>query len=556
MSHWPWNVLGIARTGDKSAIRRAYAEKLKAMDIDKDIQGFANLRHARDDALREADYAEREDSGPLLADDDDWRDDDVTSLTAPADDLADVDDGEPFDEFSIGWEDIHGDFARDGGNPFGYGTGDYVDADTTVQAGRDDGPDRKLAQLLYPDGDYSDRAFTLTEAAEAQAALTQLLEDAHSGDLGQEQAVDHWLGELLAETWPRSAPLLERASTSFDWLAQSGEIGERPALQFLNPRLRGMRFTEKVEQPDHPLNKAWVELQRPGARSFVDRFKVKREDVMTLLGGIRQRYPEVESYLDADRIASWEKPAPEWVGWLVQRMFLLFIVVQALRFCADGIPERGVDEMPQVTIASPDRGILLEEYVDELLGEAASVAELREVEPALADRVSSLRQIAAREDDENAIREGAYVVRFLAYRAIETAEFDDLIRIHELRRRSASFIRSLEGDQACSKFLKEARLPDGFDFHEELRAEERKLAWSLVGKGLMDPGREPGGPETAPVPGWFTDAVIDRAGSTADQVSAVYAGEETPRDCSIRIAMLDVMLEQPGRVPTELLRLR
>ncbi len=49
--HGPWRVLEIDPTEDRSAIQRAYAEKLKGLDPDSDIAGFTALRNARDHAL-------------------------------------------------------------------------------------------------------------------------------------------------------------------------------------------------------------------------------------------------------------------------------------------------------------------------------------------------------------------------------------------------------------------------------------------------------------------------------------------------------------------------
>lgn len=46
-----WKVLGIARTPEVAAIRRAYADRLRAMDVDRDVDGYARLREARDAAL-------------------------------------------------------------------------------------------------------------------------------------------------------------------------------------------------------------------------------------------------------------------------------------------------------------------------------------------------------------------------------------------------------------------------------------------------------------------------------------------------------------------------
>ena len=48
-----WGRLGIAATADQGAIRRAYADALRAMDVDADVAGFAALRQAREPAADE-----------------------------------------------------------------------------------------------------------------------------------------------------------------------------------------------------------------------------------------------------------------------------------------------------------------------------------------------------------------------------------------------------------------------------------------------------------------------------------------------------------------------
>ena len=52
-----WAELGIARTGDAAAIRRAYAAQIKAVRPDVDPQGFARLRTAYERALANAESA-------------------------------------------------------------------------------------------------------------------------------------------------------------------------------------------------------------------------------------------------------------------------------------------------------------------------------------------------------------------------------------------------------------------------------------------------------------------------------------------------------------------
>jgi hypothetical protein len=49
-----WDALGIAATTDRAVIRRAYAERLKAMGPDRDAAAFQRLRTAYETALRDA----------------------------------------------------------------------------------------------------------------------------------------------------------------------------------------------------------------------------------------------------------------------------------------------------------------------------------------------------------------------------------------------------------------------------------------------------------------------------------------------------------------------
>jgi len=52
----PWHHLGIAPTADESAIRRAYAKRLRQVRPDVDPAAFQRLVEARDYALRWAQY--------------------------------------------------------------------------------------------------------------------------------------------------------------------------------------------------------------------------------------------------------------------------------------------------------------------------------------------------------------------------------------------------------------------------------------------------------------------------------------------------------------------
>jgi hypothetical protein len=528
---WPWDVLGIERTGEKAAIRRAYAERLKAMDLDADVGGYADLRHARDEGLRQATQGGHADE-PILADELDDAQPDLPDYDGDGDD--------PDDDFAIAWNDIH----PGPGGDFGYGTGEFADPDTTIADDAALGHDRVLAGLLYPGGEYSDAAFTHEEYATAQAALDALLAEAHGGDLGREQAIDHWLGELLAETWPRSAPLVEQASTAFDWLALSGQIGERPAHQFLNPRLRGMRFAEKVEQLDHPLHKAWSELKKPGRKGLLDPLRVKRAEIETLLGGIRTRYPEVESYLDAERVASWESPAPNWFTWALQRVFIFFVVFQALAFCSGFVSGGELSEAEK------------DQIVAEVFGPQANMLALLRQQSGLYSEFDAAFEQASQVDrpvDE--ITRGLVVtMRARSLMAQQSAWPEDVLRILEVK---AEYLKaaSVDGTKGCLSVLETAALPENAVMTEAQRKLERALAWRLAQGGLLSLPSRPFRDQQLPLPPWVGPGISERTGLSPERINAVLQGEKTEDFCAVRIALIETLLSRPDDAPEELLRI-
>ena len=368
--------------------------------------------------------------------------------------------------------------------------------------------------------------------------------DALAPDLGREQAVDYWLCEVLAESWPRSAPLLEQSAETFDWLAQSGEIGERPALQFLNPRLRGMRFVAKVEVEGHPLHRAWEELKRPGKRGFFDRFRVGRDDVETLLGGIRTRYPEVESYLDQERVASWEKPAPSWIAWIIQRVFIAIVLIQAVALCGRAFDD---NDLPQAE---------LDQVVAEAFGAGRTMAAVQAADPDLADQIHATIEFDRAQGDALAKVEQAVVVRLreMAAMAMEDAPKDELLAIIAVRRDLFAAM-SEAGSPACAAYLSSARVPEGVRVPEETRTAERALMWRLARARLLDPEWTASDSRSLPLPPWVGPEVTRRTGLSVERINAVLRGEETPDLCAVRIALIDALLSRPDEAPIELLRI-
>jgi hypothetical protein len=527
---FPWNVLGIDATRDRAAIRKAYADTLRGLNVDEDIAGYANLRRARDEALwlaaqgeqadDEGDYGlgslDDEDADLAFDDGDDWYD---APDTSPPEALHDA--------------------------PAAELTEAQAKAQTAWQA---------LLDILYPGGEVSEESVTYDEMEAGLAHLAVLLDHAERADLAEHDALDGALADVFARTWPRSAPFVEPANAALHWLDEAGKLEERPALMFLNQRLKGMRFHDKVQQPDHPLHKAWMELSRPGRARFIDRLKVKRLDVDKLLTGVRTHYPELESHLAPDRVASWEgdtnesgvsETGPKAVRWV----FVAVLIGSALARLGSNLSEPRNDDQ-QATFAEGVEAVGTIEAdiaVADIFGEGVGMAEVRAADPVFADQL------------RDALDGTAYGGRFplaltrrKALEAGEVAEFDALVARAELRRLWLT-VAKRQGDGMCQKVMQ-------FDFADRPlamgdleRARERKLLRKLLEAKVLSHDMQQRATQFA-IPGWVVSAMINRSGLTEDALRAAMQDTASYDRCTAEIALMDVVLQDPARVPEEVLR--
>ena len=549
MSAWPWSVLGIAATRDAGVVRKAYADALRALDLDKEVRAYAELRQARDEALWLASQGDaEEDEGDFgLGSLDDPPSDSGGDLGF---DLASVRFSETGSGVNVdatsGWTP-EADAGERNAAPL-----DQPPLDEALERARIawDG----LLAILYPDGEYSEEGISLDQLAEGNGYLAALIARADECDIDEHHALDHRLAQVLAETWPRSAPFVELVAEAFHWLDQSGHIEERPPLMFLNLRLRGMRFHEKVQQDSHPLNKAWVELTRPGKASFLDkaRAKVRRDDIHQLLNGIRERYPEVESYLDPERVASWESASapgavgsagfPWWVG--------LLIVVLVLRFVSSlgsSNSDTSPPPIPPAVMAELGRdGVVLDMRIGWLLGEGTTMDDVRSADPVFADQ---LHNALARERDGSSTVEG--IVRRQAFGAASVAEFDELIAIAELKQ--LWMLSAIANPDQCRNITVGDFNSLPLNLDRPARMREAQLLRQLLDAGVLS---HQGGREASSfsVPGWVIEQVMERSGLSEDQVAAALRDPDSSQRCLVDLTLLGVVLKEPGRVSQDLLR--
>ena len=481
---FPWDRLGIDETNDTGAIRRAYADALRATNVDEDIAGYADLRRARDQALWLAAQSQR-------AEEEDDRDLGLGDLDGDQDADADWFDDEDDDDL---WDD----------GPSGYRPDPFVPAPAPGPA-LSEGQERaraawqQLTGILYPEGAVSDDAVTSAELDEGLAALGALIARAEEAGIAEHDALDGALADLFARTWPRSAPFAEPGNAAFHWMGEAGSIEERPALMFLNQRLKGMRFHDKVQQPGHPLNKAWAELSRPGPARVIDRLRVKRLDADKLLVGIRDRYPELEGYLDPQRVASWDAGRPEadalGLGPRIVRGIVIVLVVFAVPPLFTQWFEPSDEAVPPIAAVGDALSYRdVDAKVAEIFGEGTTINAVNAADPAFARELL----VAVKRPD---IVPPLNLVRMKALGSAEVADRAALEARAELK---AIWLTAAQAKSAqICRIAIDGNLRDlSLELDKKDRAREQVLLRQLLAARVLS--HMPKGGETRySVPGWL-----------------------------------------------------
>ena len=532
--------MGIDPTSDTGAIRKAYADVLRSINPDEDIAGFADLRRARDQALWLAAQQGRDDAS------DDEDDGELYGLGA-LDDDADAD----WEEDDGGW-DIAPAFTP--GESFA--PAPELGPELSEAQRRAQGAWDVLLGVLYPEGDFSEDAVTHQELEEGLEALGVLTARAEEADLEEHDALDSALADLFARTWPRSAPFVEPANAAFHWLGEAGALEERYSLRFLNDRLKGMRFHEKVQQPDHPLHNAWEELSRPGRAGVFDRLKVSRLDVHRLLVGMRERYPELEAHLDPERVASWEgsgagrgevySDGRRNFGGIVLFVVLFFALIRGMA-ALGGI---GDDRADDRALAPPSA--LLEVNLGEQDAQVAAVfgpdmdmAKLRATDPVFADQLSQ-------NFDYREVTGGTLAfVRNKALQSAEIAKFEELVAFGELKQMWLAAAIKVPGQ--CQNVMAGDFRSLPLQLGKDEAARERQLLRRLLDAKLLGHLSDRDGGNFS-IPGWAVEKMLKQSGLTIDELTAALKDPEHPKRCQVDLTMLRVILAEPGRVSPEVLR--
>ncbi|MGO4168070.1 hypothetical protein [Novosphingobium sp. YAF33] len=569
----PWSILGIGMTADTAFIRKAYAARLKAMDVDRDIEGFAQLREARDHALRLARgmaAAATEEPEPI-DEDAEFEPEFGPSPEAPArwtyaapelpgewsgaQPLA-ARPGEPDDTTMLGRMAWAAAAAREGVSGAGiplttidpftapFLPGNHA-ADDALGLRPGESPAERLAILLDPESAAASEPLSETEARQATRALRKILDDAAQAHITRAQQIEDWLAEVLARGWPRSAPLLEDANAAFGWEREWAAHDARPGVAFLGARLRGYRFQQNVLQPGHRYHKAWNELARPGkAGLFRMLRKPAQGDVDGLLRGVRKNFPELETHFAPERVASWEGGNPFAAGLLVLLGVIALGVVLALADSPSG----------RRSTLEHDSWAAMQAAVEETFGEGHDPSWLWDRQPELAGLLNAqARDLLENGQDQSAVvRKSVEIVRgrsFLNGRELPGADLDTAMTLRLAQLRAAR----AQSDAACIH-LRNSGVLDGITpVPPELRGKEREFAAHLAETGKL--GRpQDHGERTAMVPGELIDEVVGTTRLSHDKVREAMSGKgDDATGCAVTIALLDRTLAWKGANRREIL---
>ena len=253
-----WLVLGVAPTRDPRAIKRAYAERLKAMDVEVDAAAFVRLRRALEIALHMARQSPAE-----------------AAVLAPP----------PLPPEAAREAEPH-------------------DAPVRAQvgmAGSELDPKRlsRLAGLLHGRDTSANSDAELADLCHALFSQLPRLR------IDQAAQFEWWLAETLARTAPRSDALLPAAIATFHWDTREKEWRSHPAIRAVIKRQDDCKFRDALAAGRQPLSKPFLQLRRPPPDGFRWIGGAERQDMLRLLVSIETEHPSLVLDVDSQALAWW-----------------------------------------------------------------------------------------------------------------------------------------------------------------------------------------------------------------------------------------------------------
>jgi hypothetical protein len=523
-----FQTLGIGPVTDRKTIRQAYAARLKAMDIEADPDDYARLRDARDAALRYVEGASFADADMLHSLDElpvEMQPEAAPTLAADSDTDSAAhlpDDGDTMAAGEV--EALREELARD----------------TNLIAG--------ILETAHQEERW------LREDEHQEIARTwdhfvanPLLE--HVGLLAQGSDI---FAEILAYNLPQSDLLIEPAALFFGWTT-ADELAANPALASVLDRRRDLGFARELDQPSHPLHRAWKELRKPANDRSSRGWLVSTAKVQELLTLVRTRHPTLEYSMDSWRVGLWErKGAGSRRTIFFAVWFVLVIAHLGLRYLqTDPAPTAGASEL--VSTAQPLRSSEEEwRTLASDLGLEEDPAGVRNRNPALyawfeRDWDNAAAQGRTLDNYRAGIRNSVYQ---MAHAQWPNAPISLLRKRAELDR--ATFTRLASTPDLCAEFVDGKMEAAGSEYSHAFE----RLTVKLIDKA--DPAAplpEAGGTFNYTIPGEVIELAAKRARLEPKAfLAALDAKGATKTGCAARASLSDAMLAAPSKISAKVLR--
>ncbi|MDJ0275526.1 hypothetical protein QLH51_01720 [Sphingomonas sp. 2R-10] len=490
-----WATLDLDPTTDRAAIRRAYATRLKAMDVDADPAGFARLRAARDQALAHA------------ADPD--------PVTGPAFDPEPQDDVAPPPP------------------PPSPPSAGAIEAAARIDA--IDAHYRALRALLFVDDDAPP---TADELAAIEHHGRALLGDPRLEQVDFATDAERWFAEILAASVPRSDPLLEPAAKAFGWIARRDDYALLPEAQAIVERIGATRLAALLADPGHRQHKAWIELTRADAGRR--HWSTSPTSVRDLLATVRQRYPDVEGWMNPERVAKWSRPAGDRPRMPVRFWIVLFLIVAAVRIGANWSSPTKPDKLDADYVAQTLTG--------------KELAEVQKVNPGLAlDIVAAVANAEAPANrTEEAMAGNAVIGKLTAKRLQAGMNTPPKSLLLHLTRFDLDAMRAVRaGNPAACTTANVAMAPDLLP--QYLRDRQRELLREVMlhTQSVAPVNRD----HRFDVPGAIVEEIAKRTGWPVAKIRQVLRDDKDPAArCTLEIALREAGLAAQNGMGLQLLR--
>jgi hypothetical protein len=252
-----WELLGIAPTDDRRAIRVAYAQLLKAIDPETDPKAFIRLRNAYERATA---TAEGTMSTPTFKE--------VPSLA-------------------------------------------FAEAPAHAALPQEEDPAESHARTIFDllTGNKSGHPW-LEKPDQEKLRLHwhALIADPRMERLDHAARVELWASNMIAGTSPLSAAILVPAAEHFGWVDADHNVHSSDAVARIAQLYRLRQMLDAAAAPGSRHHVAWVELRRPAGEPTRP---VRPYLVFELIAAMRYALPELSQDFDPVRIKEWEDHADD-----------------------------------------------------------------------------------------------------------------------------------------------------------------------------------------------------------------------------------------------------